>query len=212
MVCHKQFLKDTKDRLNITKKKAHRDEIQKRVEKRKAEIPISMKDIHSDKSEEKETSHMKLKINCVENENFLCSRSFTKAKLMDLCRAYGVHCTSKMTKPVIAKELHQKIITSDKMFRPESVSIDILPSTSTESAIPKRQKVPGKGKGKGKGRKKSETTYMCRVCSETYVDGEEWIQCDDCNTWLHRTCEDIIDEQWEVLQCEDIPWSCSQCS
>ena len=61
-----------------------------------------MKDIVSDKFDERETSHMKLKLNHLENEDYLCGSDFTKPKLMEMGQAYGVNCASSMKKGNIA--------------------------------------------------------------------------------------------------------------
>jgi len=50
MVCHKQFLKDTKDRLNVMKKKAHTEELNKKAEKRKTVVGVTIQDIVTDTS------------------------------------------------------------------------------------------------------------------------------------------------------------------
>ncbi|XP_060601957.1 uncharacterized protein LOC132755166 [Ruditapes philippinarum] len=211
LVCHKQLLIDTKDRLNVLKKKAHREEIQKKTEKRKSEIDLSLKDIVSDISQNKNNSHMKLKLNCMSNENYLTGREFTNVELMKLCSAYGVLFTKNMKKKDLAENLRKSIISSDKIMNPELLSADVsLPSIS--GATRKRSKTPGKGKGKGKSKKAAIKKYFCKICSEEYLDGEEWIQCDSCNNWLHRSCEEISDDMWDDLQVEDTPWTCTACS
>jgi hypothetical protein len=108
MVCHKQLLRDTKDRLNTIKKKAHREEIKKRTEKRKSTVDLSMKDIIADSSESKETSHMKLKLNCISDPHYLTGKEFTKYKLAQLCSAYGVPFTTSMKKQDMADNLREK--------------------------------------------------------------------------------------------------------
>lgn len=212
LVCHKQFLKDTKDRLNVMKKKAHREEIKKKAEKRKSAVGISIGDIITDTSDKKETSHLKLKLNCIENEKFFSSREFTKQKLGQLCSAYDVPFEKSMKKQEMASKLREKIISCDNVLHPELLSAEVtepLPSSSKR----KRANVPSKGKGKGKGKKTAVHKYYCKICKEEYVEGEEWIQCDECNEWLHRTCDDIPDDTWEDLQTEDSgDWICSICS
>lgn len=69
LVCHKQLLKGAKGIQSVVKKKAHREEITKRKEKLKSEVAFSGKDLLDDTSYRKETSHMKLKLNCTANEN-----------------------------------------------------------------------------------------------------------------------------------------------
>ena len=216
MVSHKQLLKDTRDRLNLEKKKAHREEISKKKEKRKAEVNISMKDILNDMSEKKESSHLKLKVNSMSSKDFLSNKDFTKNDLFRLCGAYGVPYTVSMKKEDIASALRQQIVTVSCMVNVDALAGSVAqPSTSQEfheKPKKRRTRAPYKGKGKGKG-KSSVKKYYCKVCKEEYMEDEEWICCDDCENWYHRMCGGDLsdDEYWESLQAEDTKWSCLTC-
>ena len=63
LVCHKQFLKDTKSHLNIIKKKRHRKEIEKKAVQSQSQ-EINMELIKKDNSDNTEISHLKLKLKC----------------------------------------------------------------------------------------------------------------------------------------------------
>ena len=146
-------------------KAQEREEIKKETEKRKSEIDLSLKDIISDTSENKDNSHMKLKLNCLANENYLSGREFTNVELMKLCSAYGVPFSKSMKKKDLADNLRKCITSTDKVMNPELLSADVsLPSSSGTTR--KRSKTPGKGKGKGKIKKVSVKKYYCKICSE----------------------------------------------
>ena len=90
------------------------------------------------------------------------------------------------------------------------------PSTST--AAPKGKKATtkrkgrGKRKGKGKRKKKGETDLeRCGICRRAEEENEEWINCDNCETWFHRNCVEICDELWEMYIMEDEPFICAEC-
>ena len=85
MVCQKQFLKDAKNYFNIAKKKQHRQEIEKKLDE-----TININFIINDASLNKERSHLKLKINCLENINYLNSKDYTESDIMKFCDAYSV--------------------------------------------------------------------------------------------------------------------------
>ena len=110
-VCNKQFLKETKDCLNVQKKKAHREEINKmKKREKKTVVSIAMKDILEDKSLEKESSHLKLKLNAMSNGQNLTGKKFTKTNLQKLCVAYDIKTQSGIKKEELAKELTKVIL------------------------------------------------------------------------------------------------------
>ena len=122
-----------------------------------------------------------------------------------------------MNKAKLAELLGNRIKSSESIENADLLKKDApLPSTSSKSKAiiskRKRTKVPGKGKGKGKG-KRSATKYNCKICDEEYVDGVDWIQCDDCNKWFHRMCGGDLsdDDRWVTIQDEEVPWSCTLC-
>ena len=98
MVCQKQYLKDAKSNFNIAKKKQQRQEIEKKSKKRKLDETININFIINDASLSKERSHLKLKINCLENINDFDSKDYTKSDIMKLCDAYSVKYSKCMRK------------------------------------------------------------------------------------------------------------------
>lgn len=71
-----------------------------------------------DTSNDHETSHKKLKINCLANEQFLNGKGFTKPNLLTLCDTYSVQTSTntKKKRAEIASALLYKIINSEKMI------------------------------------------------------------------------------------------------
>ncbi|WAR09177.1 LOW QUALITY PROTEIN: PIF1-like protein [Mya arenaria] len=160
MVCHKQLLKDTKDKYNVIEKKAHRHEIKRQI-----------------------------------------------------CAAYEVPFARSMKKKDIADVLREKIVSVYKVLNPDILSVEASePSTSTSVASRTRNRARAPGKGKAKGKRAALTKYNCKRSSEEYIDGEEWLQCDECQAWFQQKCEDIPDEMWDTLQTGDVPLACSECS
>jgi len=62
---------------------------------------------------------MKLKLNCIENENYFSGREFTKQKLGQLCSAYGVHFSNNQKRQDIAVKLREKVMSCENIVNPE---------------------------------------------------------------------------------------------
>ncbi|WAR30817.1 hypothetical protein MAR_033359 [Mya arenaria] len=130
------------------------------------------------------------------------NKEFTKHALGQICAAYEVPFTGSMKKKDMADVLN-----------PDLLSVEASePSTSTSAASQTRNRARAPGKGKAKGKRAALTKYNCKRCSEEYIDGEEWLQCDECQAWFQQKCEDIPDEMWDTLQTGDVPFACSECS
>lgn len=55
----------------------------------------------------------------------------------------------------------------------------------------------------------------CRVCSEKVTGDHKGIECEMCKHWFHAVCEDIEDEEYEVLSRHTkgkIHWYCTVCN
>ena len=212
-VNQKQFLKDTKSYLNVKKKKSHREEIKSKSVNKKTDEKLNMQSIETDNSVNKERSHLRLKLNCLENDNFLARTAFLKKDLTKLCDAYNVKYSQNMKKDTLAMTLREKILQSEHM-----INCDIFqqPMCSASQEPPPKKPKRSKSKSKKKSvrkRKSLETEYFCGKCGIVYNDGEEWIQCDICESWYHRACTDLQnDEDWEHVQDSEVDWTCDQCN
>ena len=217
MVSHKQFLKDIKSNLNVERKKRHREQVQTKSINSKNTEAISIDFIINDKTANKEGSHLRLRIKCLENEHYFNSKEYTKNDITKLCEAYGVNYSKSQKKEKLASTLRQQILITDKMCNTEIFSENTA-STSEEPTSkeptkkkPKRGKIPSKGKGKGKGKSKKKT-YFCGTCEVEYKEDEDWIECDGCREWFHRACVNLEnDEDWQKVQDPDVEWNCPQC-
>ena len=52
---------------------------------------------------------------------------------------------------------------------------------------------------------KKETIKV--YCSCRLQEEGDMIQCEECDTWYHATCDTVEDEAWE----KDSKWTCSSC-
>ncbi|KAH3845723.1 hypothetical protein DPMN_088006 [Dreissena polymorpha] len=51
---------------------------------------------------------------------------------------------------------------------------------------------------------------ICKKCQ--WADGKLWIQCDSCNSWLHRKCEGLQNEtKWKNYSKDGTEWNCTDC-
>ena len=54
----------------------------------------------------------------------------------------------------------------------------------------------------------------CCVCDKTIIEGkqgQEAIQCDDCDQWLHRECSGLSRSMFNVMTSTDCPFYCFMC-
>lgn len=54
----------------------------------------------------------------------------------------------------------------------------------------------------------SDDTH-CSNCNQLYNSKDDWIQCDLCDRWYDRICQDIDETTFQQLGDED--WYCKQC-
>lgn len=149
MVCHKQVFKDTKSYLNAGKNKRYREHIEEKKIKGTTEVGIRFSDIQNDSTNNKEASHMKLKLNCMSNPDFFKSRVFNKKELCFLCDAYNCQYNLSMKKDEIADSLCRTIL--DSSFMVTSIVISGEEAETTRKK-PKGSKTTAKSMGKGKGK------------------------------------------------------------
>ncbi|CAG2206493.1 PIF1 [Mytilus edulis] len=124
--------------------------------------------------------------------------------------------------PVSEQSVHDDMIGPSGSLHvssePETSLSGTAPSTLTKTKRTRnygKKKSKGKGKGKGKKTKKVEETIEdenCAICNKTYIDGEDWINCDVCTLWFHRQCVNLEDEaEWACLTEEDGSFTCPLC-
>ena len=57
-----------------------------------------------------------------------------------------------------------------------------------------------------------QTSELCKCCCQPGSEGDEWIQCGVCNSWYHRHCAEIADDQeWQLLQRPQAEFRCHLC-
>lgn len=51
---------------------------------------------------------------------------------------------------------------------------------------------------------------LCKKCKTEFSD--MLIQCDNCNSWLHRTCAGLTDNKlWKKFSKQSAKWYCGDC-
>ena len=56
------------------------------------------------------------------------------------------------------------------------------------------------------------TKYPCGVCSRPCRISQPAIQCDTCDTWIHKKCLEIDPVSWKSLANTSISWHCLNCA
>ena len=178
---------------------------------------MSLKQIIEAKSEGKEVSHLRLKLNCIENKKFFNTKMFTKNDIYKLCSAYDCQFSKSMKKETLSQILADSVTSVQHMKNPEEVTQPV-PSTFKdycEQPITKKRgisKTPYKGTGRGKG-KSCRKIYHCGICKHEYQINEELIECSNCKLWFHREYATITDDkEWTRLQGDDVDWICDSCT
>lgn len=101
-----QFLRDFRRTWEVQKSIAHRNMVMVRKEKKKqkdAKVPIPQ--ICGDSSANKVESHRKLQGLIANFGTEILSSVYTRADLVKLCKAYGVHVTSRKKKADLGADL-----------------------------------------------------------------------------------------------------------
>ena len=57
----------------------------------------------------------------------------------------------------------------------------------------------------------AEPDVHCPVCHALFPDRKQWIGCDNCDQWYHRTCSNIKKEEWAELKKSNVAWKCINC-
>ena len=52
--------------------------------------------------------------------------------------------------------------------------------------------------------------YSCFGCNKHVYDGQDGVQCDQCNIWFHRKCVGFTKQQFRYLRND--PWYCKKCT
>ena len=194
----KQFRSDTKDKVCIQKKSAHRQEVKFKCQPKKDKSTKpnpSTSSASSKTSNDAATVHQALVDKVTSDQKYLLKlKGFLKDDLKKLLNAYQIPYKTSLRKDqlndILVKSLKEDICIKDENAIPAKLII-ILNS-------------PDKGKGKQKGKKSKEACTsseckdnqdnFCAVCNREYVIDEEWIACDMCNRWLDRDCAGLREE------------------
>ena len=57
---------------------------------------------------------------------------------------------------------------------------------------------------------KRKFKFSCGICEKSVNKHQKSVYCNSCNHWVHKSCEDLSDDEFQRLVEEDdeIPWSC----
>ncbi|KAJ8310830.1 hypothetical protein KUTeg_012695 [Tegillarca granosa] len=253
-IADNQFRKDILHQVGKTKS----ERLRKRVDsKSTSKSELNMKFIYEDKSDEKHSTHLKLKSK-IFDDGKLCFNKFAKTDLSKLCKAYEIQFASRDSVDTLKEKLCAVIPERDKItFAVHLKKVSVIhepvqestsqstelgepgpssdlgepqpgPSTSTEapsvgdpvsisasqtkSKLKKRKSVFSKtsrNKKKGKSTRENEDKTICPICKNEYLQHEEWLACDICDTWYHRNCTTISGNEWNNIGETD--WYCAEC-
>lgn len=196
---------------------------------------ISMSCILNDKSENKISSHLKLQCGiCDLGESVF--KSFTKKQLFCLSAAYNLNMKNKMDKKTICDNLILQIpkcatipnISVLSTCFEENIPEEGQPSTS-KTQLQSSQSVQKKVTTTRRKRKSTLTSKrkkskknpveivteeentdntLCAKCFRQYDKNDDWVQCDLCDEWYDRYCQNMDEEIFNNL---DDDWYCNKC-
>ncbi len=58
----------------------------------------------------------------------------------------------------------------------------------------------------------SACSAPCGMCAGDIFDGDNGLQCDQCNDWIHPSCCDVDNETYAKLQTSNCTWICPTCN
>ena len=88
-----------------------------------------------------------------------------------------------------------------------SLSVDL--SDTINNAVAKLRLPFDRSRNKPKRKFK----FPCGICEKSVNKNQKSVYCNNCNHWVHKSCEDLPDNEFQRLVEEDdeIPWSCLLC-
>ena len=221
-----------KDYLLFIKREKGKAQCKKIMEKIECKtiVKITMTEILADKSGGKKVSHLNKEYfndnkflkkdlqKLCEVYDISWSKCATKKQLNDTLINVILRCDAMPTPDVLNEEQETNVCPTSPGQNPKTVS----PTTTPDMQYKERGKGRGKGKGKrtkktavGKGKQrkmhKSGNTELSDenkdcfpICFGEFDESPNWIQCDDCNKWVHGDCVGIVtEEQWEKIGTEE---------
>ena len=220
-ISNDQFRKD----MLRTLKKQKSESLRKRV----IEIPkdarmtqLSMSYIIKDNSVDKKSSHFKLQSLIFDaGESIL--KSFTKKEILLLSKTYNLNLFMKNDKNQLCDSLAKEIPKFQSMPDTSVFSDSAQPEQQEHAIVESKQptmKTSVKRKAKSKfTMKKTRKTKVaveeekddtkCANCDRLYYENENWIQCDLCDKWYDRFCQNMDETSFEALG--DSDWYCEKC-
>lgn len=185
--------------------------------------------INNDKSPGKLRSHLKIQFLILETGP-LALKGFTKTQLLNIAKAYNLTQSMKSTKATIIDNLiHQipncpgipstDVLTSDdaqELPSEEAVPSSSSVQTQSEKTVARKRNVKSVYTRK---KRKTQTVVaefentdetVCSSCGLVKTDKAEWIQCDLCDEWYDRKCQNIDGEALKTIR-DHGDWYCKKC-
>ncbi|CAC5398510.1 PIF1 [Mytilus coruscus] len=219
-----QFRKDLIKSFGMQKSETLRKRVVETTKRDNTSKQISMSYILNDKSENKISSHLKLQ-SCICDSGTLVLKCFTKKQLMCLGKAYDINMSIKDNKQAMCDNLlatvpnfisiqnvgalticedhEQAQVVENLEQAPVVENLEHVPVVENLEHVPvveNLEHVPVV-----EDRKQSETKK--RNCQFNGVD--ERIQCDLCDNWYHKECQNITDDQ--LIDITEDDWYCMKC-
>ena len=88
-----------------------------------------------------------------------------------------------------------------------SLSVDL--SDIINNAVAKLRLSSDRSRNKPKRKFK----FPCGICEKNVNKNQKSVYCNSCNHWVHKSCEDLSDDEFQRLveKDDEIPWSCFLC-
>ena len=202
LVLFAQFRRDVKSALNVRKTMAHRKQIKVSTKSEKTTKPKSKKP-----SKSISTSFVNLQADPKpgpSTQNDPPVESFDSDSDSDVCVKSAFNARKTMA--------HQKQIkVSTKSAIPKSKKT----SKSSSKSLVNLQAEPKPGPSTQndppvESFESDSDSDVCLKCGNG--EGADWIQCDSCNSWLHRNCAGLSNYiKWKKYLKDSATWYCKEC-
>lgn len=190
---------------------------------------LTMMYINNDDSPGKLRSHLKIQ-SLILKTGPLALKGFSKTQLLNIAKAYNLTQSMKSTKATIIDNLIHHIPNCPGIPNTDVLTSDDAPELPSEEAVPSSSSVQTQSE-KTVGRKRkvksvytrkkrktqtvvaefeSKDETVCSNCGLVKTDEDDWIQCDICDEWYDRICQNIDGEALKTIR-DHGDWYCKKC-
>ena len=137
----------------------------------------------------------------------IISNAVTKYKSSDTIESENTPTLSIDLSEIISNAV-TKYKSSDTIENENTPTLSIDLSEIISSAVTKfKSSTPKNNK------RKIKFKFPCSICEKSVNKNQKSVYCNNCDLWVHKKCEGLLDDEFQKLVEEDdeVPWFCLVC-